>query len=405
MDLRTAAPSPSSAGTFDGGSTRTRTRVRVLVVDDNEGFRESLATLLDGEDLEVVGQAGCGEDALRLVPGLQPDVVLMDLRMPGMDGIETTRRMKALDPTIGVVALTGMEEQRAVRDMLVAGASGYVLKDSSGDEIVHAVREAATGGALLSPEVTPTVIEELTEALERERRRARQLEASQEALLERAARRQQLIGRLGHELRTPVTVVLGVAQTLQRRALTAEEFGVAVDTLVERAEGLARLVRRFEAAVEAGLTEWANLSDIARDVAAGHPRARVVAPDAPVMATLNRTAGAQILEELVSNAVALSEDPTEVVVEVTATPEGAAIRVIDHGPGVDPAAVARIFEPLEQEEDLLTRTHQGVGLGLSLARLWARSMDGDVSLESSGPQGSVFVWRVAAGVAPVTDLT
>jgi signal transduction histidine kinase len=133
--------------------------------------------------------------------------------------------------------------------MLVAGASGYVLKDSAGDDIVHAVREAATGGGILSPEVTPTVIDELTETLERERRRTRQLEAAQEALLERAARRQQLIGRLGHELRTPVTVVLGLAQALRRHALEGAELDEALVTLVLRAEGLARLVKRFEAAV------------------------------------------------------------------------------------------------------------------------------------------------------------
>jgi signal transduction histidine kinase len=391
MDVRTAAPSPGPTGAVGHG------RVRILVVDDNDGFRDALATLLDGDDLEVVGRAGSGEEALALIPVASPQVVLMDLRMPGMDGIETTRILKARHPHIGVVALTGMEEQRAVRDMLVAGASGYVLKDSAGDDIVAAIREAATGGALLSPEVTPAVIEQLTEALEGERRRARQLEAAQEALLERAARRQQLIGRLGHELRTPVTIVLGLAQTLKRRSLDGEELDEAFDVLVDRAQHLARLVRRFEAAVEAGLTEWANLTSVAHDVAAERPRIRVLAPDGPVMATLNRTAGAQILEELVQNALALSGEDTEVVIEVRAAPGGPEVRVVDHGPGVDPGAVARIFEPLEQEEDLLTRTHQGVGLGLSLARLWARAMDGDVELESSGPTGSVFVWRVTRG--------
>ena len=125
-------------------------RVRVLVVDDNEGFRGSLAALLGGEDLEVVGEASNGIEAIRLVNELGPDVVLMDVRMPQMDGIETTRRLKAQHPSLEVVALTGLEEERAVREMLVAGASGYVLKDSEGDEIIHAVRRAASGGALLS---------------------------------------------------------------------------------------------------------------------------------------------------------------------------------------------------------------------------------------------------------------
>ena len=77
-----------------------------------------------------------------------------------MDGIETTRATEGhAIPRLGIVALTGSEDQRAVRDMLVAGASGYVLKDSDGDEIIHAIRQAATGGGVISPEVTPTVIE------------------------------------------------------------------------------------------------------------------------------------------------------------------------------------------------------------------------------------------------------
>jgi signal transduction histidine kinase len=373
----------------------TSQRVRVLVVDDNEGFRESLTILLDSEDLEVVGQASSGHEALEMVRTHSPDVVLMDVRMPTMDGIETTRRLKALRPSIGVVALTGLEDQRAVRDMLVAGASGYVLKDSDGDEIVNAIRRAASGGALLSAAVTPTVIEELTEALERERRRTRQLEIAQEALLERAARRQELIGRLGHELRTPVTVILGMAQSLRKRTVPAEQEPELLDTLIERASGLARLVQRFEAAVEAGLTEWANVCEVARDAEAMSPRVRVEAPDSPLMATLNRTAAKRILEELVENALALSPEDEEVVIRVSTGVGGPEVRVIDRGPGIDPEDAPRIFEPLEQAEELHTRTHQGVGLGLTLARMSARAMDGDVVLESSGPGGSTFLWTVS----------
>ena len=373
-------------------------RIRVLVVDDNDGFRESLVFLLSGEDLEVIGQARSGTEAIEMVRQLSPDVVLMDVRMPEMDGIEATRRLKAARPSIGVIALSSMEEQRAVRDMLVAGASGYVLKDSDGDAIVHAVREAVTGGALLSPEVTPAVIEELTDALERERRRARQLEMAQEALLERAAHRQQLIGRVGHELRTPVTVVLGIAQTLRRGQMPPGDLDNALDTLVERAEGLARLVQRFEAVIEAGLTEWLNVTELARAVATRDPRIRVEAPTAAAMTTLNRTAGRRILEELVDNALAFS--PPDGIVTISVRDDrGLAIRVADHGPGIDPEAVARIFEPLEQAEHLHTRTHQGIGIGLSLARMSAHAMGGDVVLEHSGPQGSTFLWTVASGVA------
>ncbi len=369
--------------------------VRVLVVDDNEGFRESLVMLLDTEELHVVGQGSDGEEAMGLVDALSPDVVLMDVRMPMTDGIEATRRIKAHYPHIGIVALTGSEDQRAVRDMLVAGASGYVLKDSDGDEILNAVHQAAMGGGVISPEVTPTVIDELTEALERERRRTRQLEVAQEALLERSARRHELVSRLGHELRTPVTVILGMAQTLAKGTAPLEERPVILETLVDRAEALARLVQRFEAAVEAGLTEWADVSQVAREVAESYERVEVDAPPGPAMASLNRTAAKRILEELVENALAFSTASSKVTIAVSTDGGSPEVRVVDHGGGVAPAVLPRIFDPLEQGEDLNTRTHQGVGLGLTLARMSARAMDGDVVLESTGPQGSTFLWAVS----------
>jgi signal transduction histidine kinase len=372
--------------------------IRVLVVDDNDGFRESLAFLLAGEDLEVIGQACSGAEAIEIAGRLSPDVVLMDVRMPEMDGIETTRRLKALRPGIGVIALSSMDEQRAVRDMLVAGAAGYVLKDSDGDAIVHAVREAVHGGALLSPEVTPVVIEELTDALDRERRRARQLEMAQAALLERAAHRQQLVGRVSHELRTPVTVILGIAQTMRRGQMPAADLAAALDSLVERAEGLAQLVARFEAVIEAGLTEWLNVTDLAREVAGRDPRIQVEADATPAMTTLNRTAGLRILEELVDNALAFSPPAGVVTLRVARDP-GVQVRVIDHGPGIASSALPRIFEPLEQAEHLHTRTHQGLGIGLSLARLSAHAMGGDVILERTGPDGSTFLWTLASNLA------
>jgi signal transduction histidine kinase len=375
----------------------TSQRVRVLVVDDNEGFRESLAVLLDGGELEVIGQASSGDEALTVLRTIAPDVVLMDVRMPEMDGIEATRRIKALHPSVGVVALTGLEDQRAVRDMLVAGASGYVLKDSDGDEIVHAIRRAASGGALLSPEVTPSVIEELTEALERERRRARQLESAQAALLERAARRQQLVARLGHELRTPITVILGMAQSLRRDTMPEEQRIEALDSMVDRAEGLARLVQRFETALEAGLTEWADVAKVALELCELDPRVRVEVPTHPVMATLNRGAARRVLEELVENALSLSPPEAEVLVRVELRDGRPEVRVIDRGPGVDEGDRARIFDPLDQVEDLHTRSHQGAGLGLGLARMSARAMEGDLLLESSGPEGSTFLWIVSVG--------
>jgi len=369
--------------------------IRVLVVDDNAGFRESLLALLEAGNLQVVGEAGSGVEALGLVRSLAPDVVLMDVRMPTMDGIEATRLLKADFPDLGVVALSGHEDQEIVRGMLVAGASGYVLKDSDGDEILTAVSRAAQGGALLSSGVTSHVIEELTEALERERRRTGELEAAQDALVERSTRRQQLVARLSHELRTPVTVILGVAQTLAKVEASPEQEAELLDRLVTRARDLAQLVERFELAIDSGLTERVDVGEVARDVAARDERVSVTTVDGLPTANLNRGVASRIVEELVDNALRFSAADTNVVVSIDAGSEGIEVRVVDEGPGIDAREHERIFGPLEQLEELNVRIHQGAGMGLALARTAARAMGGDVVIESSGAAGSTFLWTIA----------
>jgi signal transduction histidine kinase len=371
-----------------------------MVVDDNAGFRESLLTLLDTEQLLVVGEARTGEEALELINRIDPDVVLMDVRMPTMDGIEATRRLKELRPDLGVVALTGHEDQAIVREMLVAGASGYVLKDSDGDDILHAVMQAALGGAVLSPTIAPTVIEELTEAFARERRRTQELEEAHTALVQRAARRHELVSRLGHELRTPVTVVLGMAQTLAGKDATPAQREELLSRLVQRATELARLVERFEIAVDADLTERVNVVEHAHAVADEHPRVRIVAPPDLPEPDLNPLVATRILEELLDNALKFSAEDAPVRIEVSASRWSLDVRVSDRGPGISSGDRERIFEPLEQVEPLNVRTHAGPGLGLSLARTAARAMDGDVILERSGPRGSTFLWTMSLGVQP-----
>jgi DNA-binding NarL/FixJ family response regulator len=142
--------------------------IRVLVVDDHEVVRRGLRAFLDGEpDLEVVADAGGGEEALELVAqldsdGRRPDVVLMDLQMAPMDGIETTRRVRELYPGVEVVALTSFGEKERVRAALDSGASGYLLKDSQPAEVAAAVRSAHRGEIQLDPAVTRPLISDLS---------------------------------------------------------------------------------------------------------------------------------------------------------------------------------------------------------------------------------------------------
>ncbi|WP_045876513.1 response regulator transcription factor [Pseudofrankia sp. DC12] len=136
--------------------------LRVVVVDDQDLVRAGFVALLSGvDDLRVVGEAGQGEEAVRIIRATQPDVVLMDVRMPVVDGIEATRRISA-DPTCAgtrVVMLTTFGLDEYVFGALRAGAVGFLLKDTPPEELLCAVRLAAAGDALLSPSITRRLIE------------------------------------------------------------------------------------------------------------------------------------------------------------------------------------------------------------------------------------------------------
>lgn len=133
--------------------------VRVLLVDDQALFREALAVLLDVRtEVEVVGEAANGDEALRRAGEVRPDVVLMDLRMPVLDGIAATRRMRVEHPGVRVIALTTFDEDAEVFAALRAGAVGYLLKDVSSDRLVEAILAAACGESVLQPSVAAKVV-------------------------------------------------------------------------------------------------------------------------------------------------------------------------------------------------------------------------------------------------------
>ena len=137
--------------------------IRLLLVDDQTLFREGLGTLLTAQpDIDVVGEAANGEEALQLAASLRPNVVLMDLRMPILDGVEATRRLHAIQPDCHVIVLTTFDEDESVFEGLRAGAVSYLLKDASTDHLLEAIRAAARGQSYLEPEVAAKVVAEFT---------------------------------------------------------------------------------------------------------------------------------------------------------------------------------------------------------------------------------------------------
>ena len=134
-------------------------RKRVLIVDDEAMIRTGLRMIVESQDdLEVVGEAEDGRDAIEAVSRLAPDVVLMDIRMPNMDGIESTRRLTATDSSAKVIVLTTFDLDEHVVDALKAGASAFLTKDAPADKLLEGVRVVLDGGALISPKVTKRLL-------------------------------------------------------------------------------------------------------------------------------------------------------------------------------------------------------------------------------------------------------
>jgi len=138
-------------------------KIRVLIVDDQSLIRVGIQALLSRKpDIEVVGQAGDGAEALRQVAALDPDVVLMDIRMPIMDGVEATRQLVARGARAGIIILTTFRDDANVFSALAAGARGYLLKDTDHKELAEAIRVVASGCAMIHPEITAQVLREFS---------------------------------------------------------------------------------------------------------------------------------------------------------------------------------------------------------------------------------------------------
>jgi len=137
--------------------------IRVLVVDDHAILRDGIRSLLERQDdMTVIGEAANGQEALEQIAGLHPDIVLMDINMPGMNGLEATRHVKTLYPHVKILILTQHDSQEYISPLLQAGASGYVLKRSGGREVVNAIRQVFEQGAFLEPSVARQVLNQFS---------------------------------------------------------------------------------------------------------------------------------------------------------------------------------------------------------------------------------------------------
>lgn len=194
-------------------------KLRVLLADDHAVVREGLKALINGHlDMEVVGEAADGRAVCSKTTELSPDVVVMDVSMPFVNGVEATREVRRLRPEIKVLALTVHEERSYLRELMEAGAAGYVLKRSAAEDLVHALRVVARGDVYLDPSVTAVVLGKLT--------RTRFQDSHRPELSERETEVLQLIAR-GHsnkEIAERLKISVKTVETYKARSM--EKLGL-----------------------------------------------------------------------------------------------------------------------------------------------------------------------------------
>ncbi|HKE99061.1 MAG TPA: ATP-binding protein [Actinomycetes bacterium] len=397
-----------------GSAPQTEGPGKVLLVDDHPAMREVLRSLLEEVGgWRVVGEAGSGEEALPLVEHLQPDVVLMDCKMPGQGGVATTREIFQRWPGIAVVAHTAYADEAYVKEMVAAGARGYILKGDAPSAILEALTAAVRGGARLSSEVAGPVMEDLRTLYEQALRRSAELERenadlSQElAHLEEVDRlKDEFLALVSHELRSPITVILGTTKTLHNRPDLAET-GDGQEMLSRMLRQGARLRDMVEQILQASAfaadrspalrNELVPLVELLHEVASDkraadpdHP-ILVQTPPAPRTVYGDTEALRSILSNLIDNAGKHAPPHTPIEIGLDQPYGWTRIVVADHGPGVALGDRDRIFAPFTQLDASTTRRVGGVGLGLFLVDRLVRGMSGRVWVDETPGGGATFV--------------
>jgi signal transduction histidine kinase len=351
--------------------------LRVLLVDDVADLRFLLRVVFETDGaFEVVGEAGDGETAVALCVESAPDVIVLDLSMPTMDGLEALPRLRQLAPDATIVVLSGFEKGRVSLSTAELGADAYFEKGTSPTAVLDALKE------LLGMEpAAPGPISGTT-----------------------AVADEELHALVAHDLRSPLAAIVGFGETLDerwdelddslRRGLVgrmtkqARVLRTIADNLLSaRAIDLAELVLDLRPVAPAALIP--DIADVVRPMCGDHALGVQVSPELPVV-VVDRTAFFQVILNLVSNAVRHS--PPGSPIGLTARADGAwvAVEVTDRGPGIPTADRVRVLE----KHVRLTRESKGLGLGLYVAACLSRAMGGALAITDVDGVGTRAVCRL-----------
>ncbi len=378
--------------------------IRVLIAEDEEAVRQALVDLVSSDpEMEVVAIAADADEAIEAALREHPDVALVDVKMPGGGGPRAAREIVAGSAGTRVVALSAYEDRRTVLEMLRAGVVGYLVKGTAASEIIRTIRRTMRGEGSLSVEITADVIRELADLLDRSELLARELQ-------ELNRTKSDLIQVMSHELFTPITTIQGFALTVAEHGdrLTPDDVQELATGVEQASQRLRRLVGNLSIAAR---LDRESVEVTTRPVAVGEvlmkavtafpaEAARIVVPSDPI--TLARRVWAdpdlatQAIVIGIENALDFGGEDAQVDVLVASKHSTVSIEVADHGAGIPEEHLGRIFEAFTQADGSATREHEGLGIGLYLARRIMRGHGGDVTASSGDGGGTTLAYTFAA---------
>ncbi|MDQ4095745.1 MAG: response regulator [Actinomycetota bacterium] len=379
----------------------TEKTLKVIVVDDHAAVRRNLRQLIELKGpYQVVAEGSNGAEAVERVEELNPDIVLMDMNMPVMTGAEATKIIKERHPNIKVLALTAFADMTHVSAMVKAGASGYLLKGGSAQELMDSLEAIAGGRGALDKELTRDVMEDMAKLYKKEQERSA-------ALAELDRMKSEFVAVVSHELRTPVTAIKGSALTLQSRwsdldsAVRDELFHAMARNCDRLTEMIGRLltvsgIQRGGLGVRPTDFSLATTAQRALVAVADKASGRVIRTSfEQAQATGDEKRLAEVAASLLDNALEFTSGEIHVVVE-----EGddeALLSVIDEGPGMSRATLDRMLNsPFSQGDASSTRAVGGLGLSLYIARQVLEASGGRLEVETAPETGSRFTMVVPA---------
>ncbi len=383
--------------------------IKVILADDHESLRAGFRGILEtADDIEVVSEAGNGRETVIQAGEMQPDVVIMDVAMPGVNGVEATREITESASRVKVLALSGHNDGFFIKGMLEAGARGYLLKDGAVDELVAAVRALADGRIYVSPSVIDTLtysflstISELDASRGKQQQLLDEIQVKNRELERQNAELERFTYSVSHDLRAPLVTIKGFIGLLQqdiaadkKEAIEADlgQIAGATDNMARQLDELLELSRvgrlvNPPVEIDLGKLVASVITLFAEQINAGDVDISV--DDDMPMAYGDSGRIFEVFQNLIGNAVKFSNGSGKPRVEIGARRDGDLVvcHVRDNGIGIQQEYLERVFNLFER---LDTRV-DGTGIGLALAKRIVEFHDGRIWAESPGlGQGSTF---------------